>query len=58
MTNEQLWKAALGQLELKVSQGNFLTWFKATKIQDRQGGKVVIETPSAFTFEWLSKKYK
>ncbi|MBI4022209.1 MAG: chromosomal replication initiator protein DnaA [Candidatus Andersenbacteria bacterium] len=57
MNEEQLWKAALGQLELKVSQGNFLTWFRSTRISHRQGQTVVVETPNAFTYEWLSKKY-
>jgi len=57
MNNDQLWKAALGQLELKVSQGNFLTWFRSTRIQKRRGRLVIIETPNAFTYEWLSKKY-
>lgn len=58
MNNEQLWKAALGQLELKVSQGNFITWFKSAVIQKREDNKIIIETPSAFTYEWLSKKYR
>src|SRR5688572_6648072 len=58
MNTDQLWKAALGQLELKVSRGNFLTWFQATKISQKQGGTVVVETPNAFTYEWLSKKYQ
>lgn len=58
MNNEQLWKAALGQLELRVSQGNFLTWFRGTRITDRKGGIVIIDTPSPFAYEWLSKKYK
>lgn len=57
MSNTQLWNTALGELELRVSQGNFLTWFKATKIRERVDGVVTIETPSAFTYEWLSKKY-
>lgn len=57
MNNDQLWKAALGQLELKVSQGNFLTWFRSTIIQKRRGQLIIIETPNAFTYEWLSKKY-
>lgn len=57
MNKDQLWKAALGQLELKVSQGQFLTFFKLTKIQKRRGQLVIIETPNAFNFEWLSKKY-
>jgi len=58
MNDSQLWKAALGQLELKVSQVNFLTWFRDTKIKERQGEAVLIETPFPFAHEWLSKKYQ
>src|SRR5688500_13297574 len=57
MNQDQLWKAALGQLELRVSQGNFLTWFRETKIKEIKSGTVLIETPSAFAHEWLSRKY-
>lgn len=58
MNNDQLWEAALGQLELRVSQGNFLTWFRGTKVKERTEARVVIETPSPFTHEWLVKKYQ
>lgn len=58
MKNDQLWKAALGQLELRVSQGNFLTWFRGTRIKDRLEDKVVVETSTSFTYEWLSKRYR
>lgn len=58
MTNEQLWKAALDQLELKISQGNYLTWFRQSRITARQPHEVVIETASPFAYEWLSKKYR
>lgn len=57
MNQDKLWKAALGQLELQVSQGNFLTWFRGTKIKEIKEGIVIIETPSAFAHEWLSRKY-
>lgn len=58
MDQNKLWQAALGQLELRVSQGNFLTWFRGTKIKEKKGIEVIIETPSAFAHEWLSRKYK
>ncbi len=58
MKKEQLWKAALGQLELRVSQVNYLTWFRQTKIKNQHGGTVTIETASPFIYEWLSKKYR
>ncbi|MEK7496942.1 MAG: hypothetical protein AAB657_03505 [Patescibacteria group bacterium] len=32
MTNEELWRAALGELELLISKANFTTWFKNTGI--------------------------
>lgn len=57
MNTDQLWKAALGQLELRVSQGNFLTWFRDTAIKEIHEGTAVVETPSAFAHEWLSRKY-
>ncbi len=57
MQQDHLWQAALGQLELRVSQGNFLTWFRGTHIIDVKEGVVVVETPSPFAHEWLSKKY-
>ncbi len=57
MNREKLWQAALGQLELRVSQGNFLTWFRDTKIKQNDKGTVTVETPSAFAHEWLSRKY-
>ncbi|OGY36729.1 MAG: hypothetical protein A3E36_04115 [Candidatus Andersenbacteria bacterium RIFCSPHIGHO2_12_FULL_45_11b] len=58
MKDSQLWKVALDQLELRVSKGNFLTWFRNTNIKDRANGLVTIETQNPFAYEWLSKKYQ
>ncbi|HSX24485.1 MAG TPA: chromosomal replication initiator protein DnaA [Candidatus Andersenbacteria bacterium] len=58
MKDSQLWKVALDQLELRVSKGNFLTWFRNTNIKDRSEGLVIIETQNPFAYEWLSKKYQ
>lgn len=57
MTNEELWKAALGQIELSLSKANFITWFKNTSILSRDGGRVVIGVPNGFAKEWLENKY-
>lgn len=58
MKDAQIWKVALDQLELKVSQGNFLTWFRNTSVKDRTGDVLLVETKNPFAYEWLSKKYK
>lgn len=57
MTNDELWKAALGELELLISRANFTTWFKNTFISSRSDGQVVIGVPNAFTKAWLENKY-
>src|SRR3989344_3042645 len=57
MTNDQLWQAILGELEIIVSKANFTTWFKNTGIEEKSGRDIVVAVPNAFTKEWLEKKY-
>jgi chromosomal replication initiator protein len=57
MTNEELWRAALGEIELSISKANFITWFKNTSILSNENGQVVIGVPNGFAKEWLENKY-
>ena len=57
MTNEELWKTALGEIELSISKANFITWFKNTSIFSIKDGHVVISVPNGFAKEWLENKY-
>lgn len=57
MTNQQLWQAILGNLELTLSKANFTTWFKNTSIIEKSEVGIVIGVPNAFTKEWLQNKY-
>lgn len=57
MTHEDLWKAALGQVELSISKANFITWFKNTSILSFDRGVVTIAVPNGFAKEWLENKY-
>lgn len=57
MKNEELWQAALGEIELSISKANFITWFKNTVILSNEGGKIVIGVPNGFAKEWLENKY-
>lgn len=58
MEKEQLWQAALGELELLLSKANFTTWFKNTFISSCENGGAVIGVPNTFTKAWLENKYK
>jgi len=57
MTNEELWQAALGEIELSISKANFITWFKNTSILSLKDGRVTIGVPNGFAKEWLENKY-
>ncbi|MBI2628302.1 MAG: chromosomal replication initiator protein DnaA [Candidatus Niyogibacteria bacterium] len=58
MTNEELWKAALNEIELEVSRANFITWFKNTQIAENKEGVITINVPNTFIKEWLEDKYQ
>ncbi|MDP3004017.1 MAG: chromosomal replication initiator protein DnaA [Candidatus Azambacteria bacterium] len=57
MELNELWKAALGEIELQVSRANFKTWLQNTSIADKKDGVVTIAVPNSFTKEWLENKY-
>ena len=57
MTNEELWQAALAEIELSISKANFITWFKNTSILSNKDGGIVISVPNGFAKEWLENKY-
>lgn len=57
MTNQQLWQALLGELELSISKANFTTWFRNTGISFYENQRLVISVPNTFTQTWLEKKY-
>ncbi len=57
MNLDELWKAALGEIELQVSRANFKTWLQNTSIADKKGSVVTIAVPNSFTKEWLENKY-
>ena len=58
MTNEQLWQAILGELELSLSKANFTTWFKNTFILNQENNSIFVGVPNAFTKAWLENKYQ
>jgi len=57
MTNDEIWQAVLGEVELAVSPANFVTWFKNTAILSVEGNRVNIRVPNGFAKEWLENKY-
>ena len=57
MTNEQLWQAMLGNLEINISKGSFNTWFKNTGIIEKGEDYITVGVPSNFTHDWIKNKF-
>ena len=57
MTNEELWKAVLGEMELSLTKANFTTWFRNTTILSKDKSAIVVSVPNGFIKEWLENKF-
>ncbi|MDO8470202.1 MAG: chromosomal replication initiator protein DnaA [bacterium] len=59
MTNTELWKNVLGEIELQISRPNFLTWLKQSELVDRndRDGVVLVSLPNNFAKEWVRNRY-
>ncbi|HEU4914148.1 MAG TPA: chromosomal replication initiator protein DnaA [Candidatus Saccharimonadales bacterium] len=52
-----LWQAVLGEIELSVSRGNFITWFKNTTLLHHDEQHITIGVPNVFIKQQLERKY-
>jgi chromosomal replication initiator protein len=57
MVQDSLWQAVLGEVELSVSRGNFMTWFKKTTLLRHDGNTVIVGVPNVFIKQQLERKY-
>jgi chromosomal replication initiator protein len=57
MQPSSLWQAVLGEIELSVSRGNFVTWFKNTVLLREDDERIVVGVPNIFIKQQLERKY-
>src|SRR3990167_7717100 len=57
MTNEELWRAVLSDLEVQISRPNFLTWLKNSRLVEKSDDVSLIALPNNFAKEWVELKY-
>jgi chromosomal replication initiator protein len=57
MQNGGLWQAVLGEIELSVSRGNYVTWFKNTQLVRQKDDIVIVGVPNIFVKNQLEKKF-
>lgn len=55
--HNSLWQAVLGEIELSISRGNFITWFKNTSLLRNEEDLIIIGVPNVFIKQQLERKY-
>jgi chromosomal replication initiator protein len=58
MDLKKLWEKTLAEIELQISKANFLTWFKNSKLIEKNSqGVAIIGVNNNFAKEWIQSKY-
>ncbi len=57
METTTLWQSVLGEIELGVSHGNYVTWFKNTRLLKLKDGCAVVGAPNVFVKQQLERKF-
>ncbi len=56
MKADEIWQAALGELQLEMTRATFETWVKPTSLMSYEDGRFAIAVPSAYAQEWLQNR--
>jgi len=58
MDAKQVWRAALGELQVSLSPANFETWLKDTALVAVDDTLFRVAVPSGFAKDWLESRYR
>ncbi len=58
MDAKQVWRAALGELQVSLSPANYETWLRETTLVDVDDQRFRIAVPNGFAKDWLENRYR
>ncbi|CAN5843576.1 chromosomal replication initiator protein DnaA [soil metagenome] len=58
MDAKQVWRAALGELQVSLSPANYETWLKDTALVAADGDRFRVAVPNGFAKDWLETRYR
>ena len=58
MDAKQVWRAALGELQVYLSPANYETWLRDTVLVDVDDNRFKIAVPNGFAKDWLETRYR
>jgi chromosomal replication initiator protein len=58
MDAKQVWRAALGELQMSLSPANYETWLRETSLIEVDDNRFRIAVPNGFAKDWLETRYR
>ncbi len=58
MDAKQVWRAALGELQVSLSPANYETWLRDTQLVDVDEQSFTVAVPNGFAKDWLESRYR
>jgi chromosomal replication initiator protein len=58
MDAKQVWRAALGELQVSLSPANYETWLKETALIAVSDNRFRVAVPNGFAKDWLETRYR
>jgi chromosomal replication initiator protein len=58
MDAKQVWRAALGELQVSLSPANYETWLKDTALVAVDDSRFRVAVPNGFAKDWLESRYR
>lgn len=56
MKHEEAWRSAIGEIELSVGRGNFLTFLKGARLVTYEDGQFVVSVANAYAKDWIENR--
>ena len=56
LSAREVWRAALGELQLQLDKPIFETWLKQTEGVNFDNSRFVVEVPTPFAIAWLERR--
>jgi chromosomal replication initiator protein len=56
MKPEEAWQSVLGEIELNIGRGSYLTWLKTARLVTYEDGQFVIGVANGYVKEWMEHR--
>jgi chromosomal replication initiator protein len=56
MRPEEAWRSAIGEIEISVGRGSYMTWIKSARLVTYEDGQFVVGVPNGYVKDWMEHR--